>query len=115
MFSIISGSNPLSKLEVVSLLNIPSQAHEMYYYNTVSCPAKYNPKVYLGTTQTIAIQWNFDRQKGINHPSNWPQSYQQGSQKGEAIKIEWYKYECSAITKSINNNHIIKNIMFYIY
>ena len=89
MFSIISGSNPLSRLEVVSLLNIPSQAHELYYYTSTSCPAKYNPKVYLGTLQSIAYWWLCNRETDWILDSNttpkltWPQAFQ-GPQKGEA-------------------------------
>ena len=77
------GSNPLSKLEVVSSLNLLSQAINMYFYHSADRTQKYNPKVYIGTSQTIAIQWNYDIQTGINHPSNWPLNV---SQKGEANK-----------------------------
>ena len=59
------GSNPLSKLEVVSLLNIPSQGHAMYHYNSANRTQKYNPKVYLSTLQSVALQWNRDYQQGI--------------------------------------------------
>ena len=58
------GYNPNSRLEVVSLLNIPSQAHQMYYYNNQDCPERHYPKVYLGTLQTTATNWNYDRQTG---------------------------------------------------
>ena len=81
LFWINQGTNPISYLEVVSLLNIPSQAHDMYLYNTGSCLVKYNPKIYLGTIQTIAQGWIYDNQKGINYPSIWPEK---GPQKGEA-------------------------------
>ena len=83
------GYNPISKLEVVSLLNIPSQAHEMYYYNTGSCLVKYNPKVYLGTLQSIAYWWLCNRETDWILDSNttpkltWPQAFQT-MQKGEA-------------------------------
>ena len=79
------GSNPNSRLEVVSLLNIPSQAHEMYYYNTGSCLVKYNPKVYFGTLLDVAPRWIMDYSHGSeNDPiSGWPQAFQ-GGQKGEA-------------------------------
>ena len=83
LFSIITGSNPLSKLEVASMLNIPSQACELYYYVSSSCLAKYAPKLYLGTLQTIGRDWIIDRQNNINYPSIWPEK---GSQKGEANK-----------------------------
>ncbi len=46
----------------------------------------YKPKVYLGTSQTIAYAWNFDRQiyagSDIKTPENWPEVK---PQKGEAI------------------------------
>ncbi len=84
LFSIITGSNPLSKLEVASMLNIPSQACELYYYVSSSCSAKYAPKLYLGTLQTIGKNWIIDRQtyagSDIKMPENWPQN---PSQKGE--------------------------------
>ena len=75
------GSNPLSKLEVVSLLNIPSQGRAMYYYNSADRTQKYNPKVYIGTLQTTSKEWNLELQTGINYPSIWPEVK---PQKGEA-------------------------------
>ncbi len=79
------GSNPISKLEVASMLNILSQARYTYHYNSYNCPERYYPKVYIGTSQTIAYAWNHDSQNGTETTlPNWPQSYQQGPQKGEA-------------------------------
>ena len=82
------GYNPLSKIEIVSGLNVFNYASGSLAYNSGNRTQKYNPKVYIGTSQTIAKNWNYDRQTGINHPEttlpNWPQSYQQVSQKGEA-------------------------------
>ncbi len=75
------GSNFISKLEVVSMLNITSQAYNMYCYSPANRTAKYNPKVYLGTSQTISFFWNYDHNFGPN--LTWPQAFQ-GSQKGEA-------------------------------
>ena len=77
------GSNFISKLEVVSMLNIPSQAHQMYYYNTANRTQKYNPKVYLGTLQSTSVEWNMEIQHTINYPSIWPEVK---PQKGEANK-----------------------------
>ncbi|HBD05886.1 MAG TPA: hypothetical protein DCY93_00550, partial [Firmicutes bacterium] len=48
------GSNPNSKLEIVSSLNISNQAHLMYLINFLNCPMKYNPKVFLGTIQSVS-------------------------------------------------------------
>ncbi len=79
------GSNPLSKIQVVSSLNIPSQANAMYYYNDEVCYENYAPKVYLGTLQTTALSWIYQYENGekITQISDWPQNFQ-GSQKGEA-------------------------------
>ena len=78
------GYNPLSKIEIVSGLNVFNYASGSLAYNSGNRTQKYNPKVYIGTLQSTSKEWNYDRQTGINHPSNWPQSYQQVSQKGEA-------------------------------
>ena len=75
----------MSKLEVVSLLNIPSQARNMYIYTSANHTQKYNPKVYLGTVQTTATIWNYDYQQGITLPENWPIN---GPQKGEAVILK---------------------------
>ena len=77
-----NGSNSISKLEVVSQLNVFSQAHLLYHYNPNVMPKKYAAKVYLGTFQTMGKQWVSDENLTIK---NWPNSYQAGSQKGEAI------------------------------
>ena len=81
------GSNPLSRIEVVSSLNLFNQGRAMYYYTLSNRTQKYNPKVYIGTSQTIAIQWNVDQQTGINYPSIWPEIK---PQKGEANKNAHY-------------------------
>ena len=81
ILQLYKGYNPMSKLEVVSLLNIPSQAHHMYYYNYQNCPERHYPKVYLGTLQTIGKNWLREVQTGINYPSIWPEVK---PQKGEA-------------------------------
>ncbi len=80
MLQINMGSNPLSRIEVVSGLNLSNQARHMYHYNPNVMPKKYAPKVYLGTPQVLGTGWNSDSQKGINYPSNWPLNV---SQKGE--------------------------------
>ena len=91
ILQLYKGYNPLSKLEVVSTLNTLNLGRAMYYYGYDINTKKYNPKVYLGTTQTIAYVWNFDRQiyagSDIKYPSIWPEVK---PQKGEAI-IECYK------------------------
>ena len=81
ILQLYKGYNPLSKIEVVSSLNLFNQGRGMYYYTLSDHTQKYNPKVYIGTSQTIAYVWNFDQQTGINYPSIWPLNV---SQKGEA-------------------------------
>ena len=49
------GYNPLSKIEIVSGLNVFNYAPGSLAYNSADRTQKYTPKVYLGTTQTIAI------------------------------------------------------------
>ena len=79
------GYNPISKLEVASALNTVNIGIYMYHYHTINSTEKYAPKVYLGTTQTIATGWNMDIQNGtITTLPNWPNSYQSNTQKGEA-------------------------------
>ena len=81
MLQINMGSNPISNLEVVSSLNLPNTAHYLYHYNYQNSTSRYYPKVYIGTIQTIAKGWIYDRQTGINYPSIWPEVK---PQKGEA-------------------------------
>ena len=85
MTLIILGSNPSSNLQVVSQLNLLNLGHSTYWFDEKYEIKKYAPKVYLGTSQTIADNWNFDKQNGTETTlPNWPQSYQQTTQKGEA-------------------------------
>ncbi len=66
-----SGSNPLSKLEIVSTLNSFNFAYFQLHYNGPTCMPKYNPKVYLGAVQTVAENWNYDYQPGQTNPLPW--------------------------------------------
>ena len=80
------GYNPLSNLQVVSSLNTLSESSLRYHYNYQNCTSRYYPKVYIGTSQTIAAGWNMDLQNTSKPPANqWPQNFGQTSQKGEAI------------------------------
>ena len=89
------GYNPLSKIEIVSGLNVFNYAPGSLAYNSGNRTQKYNPKVYIGTLQSVALQWVSDRQiyagSIINMPENWPINE---SQKGEA---------------NILNNYILSN------
>ncbi len=73
------GNNSNSRLEVVSLLNIPNLAVDSFFYNYVNCPLKYNPKVYLSTLQSVSCNWIIDVQTAQNYPAekyeksgSWP-------------------------------------------
>ncbi len=59
------GSNPLSKLEIVSSLNSFNIARWQYHYNYGVCTKKYNLKVYLGAVQSVAEAWQLDNNTGI--------------------------------------------------
>ena len=89
ILQIALGANPISKLEVVSQLNLFNQGRAMYYYTLSNRTQKYNPRVYLGTISTFAYAWNFDNFGPENvqkiDPKSWPNSYQSNTQKGEAI------------------------------
>ncbi len=62
--TINKGNNPLSKIEIVSALNSFNLTWDQYHYNSNNCPQKYNPKVYLGTVQSVALYWLYDWQTG---------------------------------------------------
>ena len=81
LFWIGLANNPLANVEVVSSLNAFNLGHYTYHYYSKNCIKKYNPKVYLGTTQTVALYWYSD--DGFSEKMTWPQAFQ-GSQKGEA-------------------------------
>ena len=76
MLQINQGSNPLSKLEVVSSLNVLNSALGMYGYSSNTRPERYYPKLYLATIQTTGINWISDTQtyagSDIKIPENWP-------------------------------------------
>ncbi len=61
------GTNPNSRLEVVSLLNFFNLGRWMYHFNYPVCPTKYNSKVYLGAVQSVAFQWNHDNNLGLKN------------------------------------------------
>ena len=85
ILQIALGSNPISKLEVVSAPNVLSYAVNSLFYSTKEDTAKYNPMVYLGTISATSSGWIYDGQDATNQvkidPNTWPQS---NTQKGEA-------------------------------
>lgn len=68
------GYNPISLLEVVSLLNIRNIARNLFHHNLNNCLEKYNPKIYLGTFYVLAEIWNYDTETKPLYPQNWPES-----------------------------------------
>lgn len=76
------GNNSLSRIQVVSALNTLNIATHMYYYYIGNCTQNYYPKVYMGTTQTVALYWYSDDQN--IEKLTWPQQFQT-QQKGEAL------------------------------
>ncbi len=75
--TINKGTNPISKLEVVSSLNFFNLGHWEYHFNYQNCTQKYNPKLYLGAIQTASRDWNYDLQTGqTNGLGNLPDGLQ---------------------------------------
>ena len=93
LFWINKGYNPLSNLEVVSLLNINNQARQMYAYSPTNRPERYYPKVYIGPSKTIGRDWIYEDKIDtsttpptlikITEIPGWPENFQ-NPQKGEA-------------------------------
>lgn len=82
------GTNPISLLEVVSLLNINNISSYMFTYNDQVRPPKYNPIMNLGVINTSAIMWNIDLETGQNKKEiPWPESYQYISGKRKFIDL----------------------------
>ena len=75
------GYNPLSKIEIVSGLNVFNYASGSLAYNSGNRTQKYNPKVYIGTPETAADSWIYDLQNIEKYPETWPEVK---PQKGEA-------------------------------
>ena len=89
--NIYLGSNFIANLEVVSSLNTLNLGSVSYWYYTTTSLEKYNPRVYLGTTQVIASGWNRDYQQGITLPEIWPEKT---PQKGEANYELIFLFKC---------------------
>jgi len=65
VIQLILGSNPISKLEVVSALNSFNLARWQYHFNEPVYTKKYNLKVHIGTVQSMAINWNSEYNSGL--------------------------------------------------
>lgn len=61
---ILLGTNSISILEVVSLLNITSISHYFIDYSNSLRSPKYNPRIYLGALSSVAETWN----NNMNNP-----------------------------------------------
>ncbi len=99
ILQLYKGSNPLSKLQVASSLNLFNQARNMYYYSNTNCEQMFALKVYFSTLQTLSNNWLYDMKNGTETTlPNWPQSYQSNTQKGEVIYLLWSSNDlCSSI------------------
>ncbi len=59
------GSNPNSRLEVVSALNFSNYTRYSFCIDVNHGVEKYNPKVYFGTVQSVTELWLFDNNSGL--------------------------------------------------
>ncbi len=69
------GSNSMSRLEIVSSLNVLNLGHSTYEYFQPNRTEKYNPKVYFSAVQSVAFYWTTDVQNGQNwegKSGSWP-------------------------------------------
>lgn len=67
----ILGNNSLSKIEVVSLLNLNNSSQYSFYSMEEN---KYNPKIYIGTKASVALYWTSETNPYT--PTNgWPESF----------------------------------------
>lgn len=69
--NINTGTNPLSRLEIVSAINSFNIAHEMHSYYYSTRPEKYNVKWYLGTIQSVATWWDLDQEDPKKVDEKW--------------------------------------------
>lgn len=60
------GTTPLTKLEVVSMLNACNISRVSLQYYDYNRPKKYYIKLYLGTQNTVGFAWNFDMENVQN-------------------------------------------------
>ncbi len=83
------GTNPNSRLEVVSLINILNISSHLYSYDYNNRAAHFNPKVYMSTVQTSSINWIFDRQNGQTNglPNLVPGGYEKSGSIIKNIKL----------------------------
>ncbi len=83
------GTNPNSRLEVVSVLNSFNLAKNLFHFNYPNSTGKFNPKVHFGTIQSIAVRWNYDYQTGQKNglPNLLPELEKSGSWIQKSIKF----------------------------
>ncbi len=65
------GNNFNSSLEIVSSLNLFNLGINQYVFSFNNCIEKYNPKVYIGAVQNVAIQWDLDSQDPEKVDPEW--------------------------------------------
>lgn len=57
------------------MLNVNNISMYIFQYYSLQFPARYYPKVYIGTKNTLSSNWQQDHQNGGNITlSQWPES-----------------------------------------
>lgn len=68
--ALIVGAKALSKVEMISLININNTSYAEFFHNTQDRLEKYNPKIYMKETNSLGPQWI--RQIQYSTYSHWP-------------------------------------------
>lgn len=68
----ILGTNSLSRIEVVSLLNLNNSSQYSFYSMEEN---KYNPKIYIGTKASVALYWIGEVGTPMESTTHWPESF----------------------------------------
>lgn len=68
------GANSISRLEVVSLINIFNLSQYLLSYYESTRTSRYYPKIYIGLLSTSSSGWLMDFQNGKNTTyTHWPE------------------------------------------
>lgn len=63
--------SPVSKLELVDLINLLNISYDSFFHSYTECPSKYNPKIYLGVLKSISVNWQYD---STTPNLSWPEN-----------------------------------------
>ncbi len=81
---LLTGTNPNSKLEIVSGLNFSNYGVQSFYFNYHYSHSRFYPKLYLGTLQSVSESWTSDVQDPKKVDSKWAEA---GNQKSGSLLI----------------------------